>query len=173
MRVVRTGVISDWKGCATAHCAMMAVFAARWAKEGLTGPCEPFEGIAGFYEFLNVGPFNLEGVGLPRNGLSAIEATGFKYYPAEYSSQGPLGVVLELRKRINIEEIEEVNIALHWGAGTKSEAARATGKTSGTRRRARRLTIAYPTSSRLRSWTDRLRREASPTNGYSIPSCGR
>jgi 2-methylcitrate dehydratase len=115
LRVTRTGKISDWKGCATAHCAMMAVLAARWAKEGLTAPPDPFEGIAGLYELLRVGPFNMEGVGLPRNGLGAIESTGLKFYPAEYSAQGPLGAVLELRKQFRLEEVEQVNISLPWG----------------------------------------------------------
>jgi 2-methylcitrate dehydratase len=115
LRVVRTGVLSDWKGCATAQGAMMGVFAARLAHEGLTGPPEPFAGIAGFYDLLRMDPLNLDSVGLPRNGLSAIEATGFKYYPTEYSSQGPLGMLLDLRQRIDVKQIKQVNIALHWG----------------------------------------------------------
>ena len=49
MRVFKTGELSDWKGCAGAHCAMMGVFASRLAKEGLTGPNRPFEGFSGFY----------------------------------------------------------------------------------------------------------------------------
>lgn len=114
IRVVRTGELSDWKGCATAHCSMMAVFAARLAREGLTGPNRPFEGFAGLYDFLDVGPFNLSDIGQARNGLSAVESTCFKWYPAEYSSQGPIGVILQLRQEFNIEEIERITIALHW-----------------------------------------------------------
>lgn len=34
MRVTRTGELSDWKGCATAHCALSAVLAARWPERG-------------------------------------------------------------------------------------------------------------------------------------------
>jgi 2-methylcitrate dehydratase len=115
MRVVRTGMLSDWKGCATAHGSMMAVFAARLAQEGLTGPCEPFAGIAGFYDLLDVGPFDMDDIGQKRNGLSAIEATGFKFYPAEYSSQGPLGVILKLREQIKIDEIKKITVSMHWG----------------------------------------------------------
>lgn len=129
MRVVRTGELSDWKGCATAHNSMMAVFAARLAKEGLTGPNKPFEGIAGFYDLTDIGPFDLTGLGLIVKGLSAIESTCLKWYPSEYNSQGPIGTILQLRPEINIEEIESITIALHWagwheiggGQGDKDE----------------------------------------------------
>jgi 2-methylcitrate dehydratase len=94
---------------------MMAVLAARWAKEGLTGPGEPFEGIAGFCDLLGVPPFDLQDLGQPRDGLSAVEATGFKVYPAEYSAQGPLGIIAELRPGLDVGAIEAVNIALPWG----------------------------------------------------------
>jgi 2-methylcitrate dehydratase len=113
MRVVRTGEISDWKGCATAHCGMAAVFAARLAKEGLTGPSKPFEGIAGLYDFLQIGPLNLEHLGLSSDGLSAVEATGFKAYPAEYSAQGPIDAVLALRPALELDAISAVEVRLH------------------------------------------------------------
>jgi 2-methylcitrate dehydratase len=115
LRVTRTGVISDWKGCATAHCAMTAVFAARLAREGLTGPSEPFEGIAGLHEMLNMEPLRLEAIGLPRDGLSAIERTGLKYFPADYNAHASLSTLLALRDQFTLEEIEQVRISLHWG----------------------------------------------------------
>lgn len=129
MRVVRTGELSDWKGCATAHCSMMAVFAARLAKEGLIGPNRPFEGVAGLCDLIDVGPLDLTDLGLMRNGLSAVESTCFKWYPSEYSSQGPIGIMLQLRQEIDFEEIESITIALHWagwheiggGQGDKDE----------------------------------------------------
>lgn len=115
MRVVRTGELSDWKGCATAHCAMMAVMAARWARAGLTGPSKPFEGVAGFYDFLGIAPFDLSELGMPQDGRSAVESTGLKFYPAEYSAQGPLGNVLALREKFRINDIKRLTISLHWG----------------------------------------------------------
>ena len=115
LRVTRTGIISDWKGCATAHCAMMSVFAARLAEQGLTGPSRPFEGLAGFCEMLDIGPLDLKGIGLPRNGLSAIESTGLKYYPADYNAQGPLSTVSALRDQFVLDEIDQVIVKLHWG----------------------------------------------------------
>lgn len=116
MRVTRTGELSDWKGCATAHCALSAVLAARWAGEGLTGPPAPFEGVAGFYELLGVGPFDLDGLGQPRDGRSAVESTGLKFYPAEYSAQGPIGAILALRPSVaRVEDVVRITAALHWG----------------------------------------------------------
>ncbi|MEH6549067.1 MAG: MmgE/PrpD family protein [Pseudomonadales bacterium] len=114
MRVVRTGELSDWKGCATAHCSMMAVFAARLAKEGLTGPEKPFEGVAGLNDLIDIGPLDLADLGQINNRLSAVESTCFKLYPSEYSSQGPIGNILRLRQEINPEEIESITIELHW-----------------------------------------------------------
>jgi 2-methylcitrate dehydratase len=129
LRVTRTGVISDWKGCATAHCSMAAVFAARLAEQGLTGPSRPFEGLAGFCDMLDLGPLDLEGIGRPRDGLSAIESTGLKCYPADYNAQGPLASILALRAQFSLDEIEQVTVSLHWGgwhaigggAGDRSE----------------------------------------------------
>ncbi|AHE99956.1 MmgE/PrpD family protein [Thioalkalivibrio paradoxus] len=115
LRVVRTGVISDWKGCATAHGAMMGVFAARLAREGLTGPPEPFNGIAGLCELVGLPAFEVGGVGRAYNGLSAIEATGFKPYPSEYSSQGPIALLLDLRAQLTVDRVTAITIALHWG----------------------------------------------------------
>lgn len=129
LRVTRTGVLSDWKGCATAHCAMTSVFAARLAEQGLTGPARPFDGIGGLRDLLGLGPIDLTHVGRPRNGLSAVETTGLKAYPAEYSAQGPIESALALRVGLALDEVESVEVFLHWsgwheiggGAGDASE----------------------------------------------------
>lgn len=115
LRVTRTGVISDWKGCATAHCAMASVFAARLAEQGLTGPARPFEGLAGLHEMLAIEPLDLEGIGQPRDGRSAIESTGLKFYPVDYNAQGPVHSVLALRDQFRLDEVERVTVSVHWG----------------------------------------------------------
>jgi 2-methylcitrate dehydratase len=115
LRVTRTGIISDWKGCATAHAVMNAVFAARLAEQGLTGPARPFEGLAGFYQMLDIPPLDLGGIGQARNGLTAIESTGLKYFPADYNAQGPLASTVALREHVSVDEIEQVIVSLHWG----------------------------------------------------------
>lgn len=108
VRVTRTGELSHWKGCATAHATMTAMFAARLAKAGMTGPAEPFFGVDGFCNL--AGSFELEGVGELRDGLSAIEMAAIKYFPAEFNSQAPITLMLELRKRFQPDEVEAIDI---------------------------------------------------------------
>lgn len=115
MRVTRTGLISDWKGCATAHGTMNAVFAARLAGQGLTGPDRPFEGLAGFYEMFKLAPLDLSTLGQPRNGRSALQSTGLKYYPADYNGQGPIALTLALRDQARLDEIDQIIVSVHWG----------------------------------------------------------
>lgn len=115
LRVTRTGELSDWKGCATAQGAMMAVFAVRLAEAGMSGPPEPFDGVAGLRDLLDLTPLCFESVGRPCEGLSAVEQTGLKFYPSEYSSQGPIAAVLKLRDRIRPEQIERLRVRMHWG----------------------------------------------------------
>lgn len=115
IRVTRTGTISDWKGCATAHSSMMGVLAARLAKEGLTGPELPFDGISGLRALLNLEPFDFHETRENARTLTGIEAAGFKLFPAEYSSQGPLHILCNLHHRLNVDDIKAVEIGLHWG----------------------------------------------------------
>lgn len=64
---------------------------------------------------LKLEPLDLSGIGQPRNGLGAIESTGLKFFPADYNGQGPVASALALRDRLRPEQIERVNISLHWG----------------------------------------------------------
>ncbi|NWG73398.1 MAG: MmgE/PrpD family protein [Rubrivivax sp.] len=113
-RVTRTGVISDWKGCATAHCAMTAVFAARLAQQGLTGPSQPIDGAGGLRDLLGLAPLDLTPIGQPLSGPSAVETTGLKAHPAEYSAEGPIESVLLLRDGLSPDQIERIDVFLHW-----------------------------------------------------------
>lgn len=76
VRVTRAGELSHWKGCATAHASMTALFAARLAKLGMTGPSEPFAGVDGFCNL--AGAFEIERVA-PIDGRPAIESTSIKF----------------------------------------------------------------------------------------------
>ncbi|MGC1237680.1 MAG: MmgE/PrpD family protein [Acidimicrobiales bacterium] len=113
LRVTRTGVMSNWKGCATAHGTMNGVFAAHLAAAGMSGPDEPFDGVDGFRSLAGIGPGALEDIGRPVDGLSAIEGTAYKYYPTEYNSQGPLSKVFQIAKNVDIEDIDQINVAIH------------------------------------------------------------
>jgi len=113
--VTRVGDLSMWKGCATAAATRGAVFAAQLAAEGMTGPGRPFEGRDGLWQHMGVdppswGPFR--GRGEP----FGITGTTFKAYPAVVHSQGPIGLVLELRQQVAITEIDAVNVATYGEA---------------------------------------------------------
>lgn len=107
-RQTRSGELSMWKGCATAASARAGVFAAQLAEEGMTGPTEAFEGRHGVFDQVT-GPFKLQPLGAHPRGFG-LERTGIKYFPTEYHSQVPLGLVLKLRERVAVEDIEVVRV---------------------------------------------------------------
>jgi 2-methylcitrate dehydratase len=59
MRQVRSGALSDWKGCSAANASRNAVFAAQLARHGMTGPAPIFEGKMGLFAQLT-GEFELD-----------------------------------------------------------------------------------------------------------------
>jgi 2-methylcitrate dehydratase len=113
LRVVRTGELSHWKGSATAFSAMAGLFAARLAQRGMTGPQEPFEGEDGLWKQVT-GPFEIKGIGEPRGGKGALERTFFKFFPAEYNSQGPVASILKLREGITAEDVESIDVTTYY-----------------------------------------------------------
>jgi 2-methylcitrate dehydratase len=114
LRVTRAGALSMWKGCATAATVRNAVFAAFLAREGMSGPAEPFEGSTGLWEQVT-GPFE---VSLPANpdGPLVVEISHLKQFPAEAHSQAFLGVVPKIRAWMPLEEIESIHIDTYWQA---------------------------------------------------------
>jgi 2-methylcitrate dehydratase len=107
-RQARAGELAMWKGCATAASARAGVFSALLAQKGMTGPTAAFEGKHGIWEQVT-GPFRLGRLG----GGSVpfgVERTNLKFFPAEYHSQAPLWIALELRKKVRPEEIEAVDV---------------------------------------------------------------
>ena len=100
MRQTRVGELSMWKGCAFANASRNAVFAARLAAAGITGPAPIFEGEMGFWNQVS-GEFELDVENFGGGGRSfMIDQTYIKYYPAEYHSQSAIDAALELRKHI-------------------------------------------------------------------------
>lgn len=121
--VTRVGELSMWKGCATAAATRTAVFAAQLAAEGMTGPGLPFEGGDGLWQHLGIpaptwGPFG--GRGEPFR----ITATQFKAFPAVVHTQGPIGLVLELRRQVRVEDVTAVHVAT-YGEAIRRAAAEA------------------------------------------------
>jgi 2-methylcitrate dehydratase len=121
--VTRIGELSMWKGCATAAAVRTGVFAAQLAADGMTGPPAPFEGRDGLWQHL--------GLDAPKWGRFGggsepfrINATSFKAYPSVVHTQGPIGLVLELRPQVAADRIESVRVATYGDAvrRTASEA---------------------------------------------------
>jgi 2-methylcitrate dehydratase len=113
-RQTRAGELAMWKGCATAAAARSGVFAALLAKKGMTGPTAAFEGRHGLCEQVT-GPFELGALG--GSGVPfAIERSNVKFFPAEYHSQAPLWLALELRKKVRIDDIESIDVQTYYTA---------------------------------------------------------
>jgi 2-methylcitrate dehydratase len=89
-----------WKGCAFANASRNGVFAARLAREGLTGPAPIFEGEMGFFNEVS-GEFELDVESFGGQGRPfMIDQTYIKFYPAEYHSQSAIDAALKLRGRL-------------------------------------------------------------------------
>ncbi len=114
--VTRTGELSNWKGCASAYAAMAALFAARLAEAGVTGPPKPFEGKFGLWEQAT-GPFDLDGLGSPVNGLSAVERTSCKLNPSDFETQIPAEVFGGLHAEgVRPDDIEAIDVSTYYVA---------------------------------------------------------
>jgi 2-methylcitrate dehydratase len=111
VRQTRVGELSMWKGCATAGAARNGVFAALLASKGMTGPPSPFEGAAGIWEQVT-GPFQLELSTRPAS--FAIEQVHTKYRPAEYNAQAPLDLILRLRDRVKLDDLERIDVDTYY-----------------------------------------------------------
>jgi 2-methylcitrate dehydratase len=111
VRQTRVGRLSMWKGCATAGAARTGIFAALLARKGMTGPPGAFEGASGIFEQVT-GPFEIE---LPVHGDSyVVEGVHTKLRPAEYNAQGPLDLVLDLRTRVAVDQIESIEVETYY-----------------------------------------------------------
>ena len=114
LRVNRTGVLSMWKGCATASAMHSALFAVRLAQLGLTGPDEPFSGKTGVFDQLT-GPFEFT---LPANadGRMVVEISHLKQFPAETHGQALLGLMPKVRAWRPVDDIASIEIETYWQA---------------------------------------------------------
>ncbi len=121
--VTRIGELSMWKGCATAAAIRTGVFAAELAAEGMTGPGHPFEGRDGLWQHLGIEAPKWERFG-GRGEPFRITGTSFKAYPSVIHTQGPIGLVLELRPQVGAAQIESVRVAT-YGEAVRRTAAEA------------------------------------------------
>ena len=98
----RRGSLSSWKGCAGANATRNAVFAALLAKEGFTGPTAVFDGSGGLWEAIGRSEW-------PLPAASMIPLTHTKSLPVCYHGQSAVLAALELRERVQLDEIAEIH----------------------------------------------------------------
>lgn len=101
-RQVRSGSLSDWKGCSAANAARNAIFAATLARHGMTGPAPVFEGEMGFFKQVT-GEFDLdvESFGNRENGRFAILRSLTKTFPTNGELHTAVWAGIDLRSRIS------------------------------------------------------------------------
>ena len=119
--VTRVGELSMWKGCATAAAVRTGLFAAELAADGMTGPGDPFEARDGLWHHLGIeapkwGPFG--------GGSEPFRITGttFKAYPAVVHTQGPIGLMLELRRQVSAKDVASIHVATYGEAVRRTSA---------------------------------------------------
>ena len=111
----RAGELSMWKGCAAANGARQGVFAAYLAAEGMTGPCEAFDGVFGLWnqtlgKRFEVKPFARAG------DVFAVTQTNIKKFPVRDSCQLPVETALALRASIAAGAIEKLRVVTYRSA---------------------------------------------------------
>jgi 2-methylcitrate dehydratase len=112
MGQTRAQTLSDWKGLADAEAARNAVFAARLARAGITGPAPIFEGRKGFFQLIS-GPAEVDVGGFGGRGLPfRIHQCGIKAFPAVVYSQTAIVAAIEVAKEIgDLERIAAIEVA--------------------------------------------------------------
>ena len=114
----RVGELSMWKGCATAAATRAGIFAALLAREGMSGPPEPFEGRRALWEQLG---WSADLADLDsKSGDFRVLEPGFKYFPSQIHTQSAIWMALALRQRVPLDEIETVRLETYHAAWTSA-----------------------------------------------------
>jgi 2-methylcitrate dehydratase len=110
----RRGKISHWKACAVPNAGRNGIVSAILAKNGLTGPAEIFEGVAGFFAGVSRGPLHLESLaGESENEhLFRIMKSSIKRFPAGFFSQTAIEGALSVRETLGIVSSEDIERVL-------------------------------------------------------------
>ena len=111
MGQTRAQALSDWKGLADAEAARNAVFAARLARAGITGPAPIFEGTKGFIKLVS-GPGDVDVGAFGGQGRAfRIHQCGLKAFPAVIFSQTAIVAAVEVAKQVgDLERISAVAV---------------------------------------------------------------
>ncbi len=111
MRQVRAGELSMWKAISFPNAAKDAIFSAKLASNGITGPSPIFEGEMGFWKQVT-GKFtlNTKSFGNKKNPFLINERIT-KFYPAEIRSQSAITAAITAKKELeNINDIKKIEI---------------------------------------------------------------
>jgi 2-methylcitrate dehydratase len=110
--LTRAGDLSEWKGIAAAEAGRNAVFAARLARAGLTGPAPIFEGKAGvFQQITGAANIDVDSFG-GREKPFRIHECSLKPYPAVIYTQTAIVAGIEVAKEAgSLDRITAVEIA--------------------------------------------------------------
>jgi 2-methylcitrate dehydratase len=112
MAQTRVQTLSDWKGFADAEAARNAVFAARLARGGLTGPAPIFEGQSGFFKQVS-GPGDVNPDTFGRREIPfRIHRCAIKPYPAVIYTQTAIVAAIEVAREVgSLDRIAAIEIA--------------------------------------------------------------
>jgi 2-methylcitrate dehydratase len=106
------GAMSMWKGCRSAEAIKCGVWAAILAREGMTGPPQPFEGRGALWS--SQGRMGREFT-LPAQAKMQIERGVNKRYPSDQMTQQTLSLVPQIRAWTKPDEIEWIQYDMTFG----------------------------------------------------------
>jgi 2-methylcitrate dehydratase len=106
------GAMSMWKGCRSAEAIKCGVWAAILAREGMTGPPQPFEGRGALW--YSQGRMGRE-IALPAQAKMQIERGVNKRYPSDQMTQQTLGLIPQMRAWTKPDEIEWIQYDMTFG----------------------------------------------------------
>jgi len=118
MRASRAGQLSMWKGAATAYAVRNAVFGVQLAAAGMTGPEAPFSGRHGLTDLIS-GPIELPPFGKQPEQFF-IPRAKIKFWPVVYNMQALVWCAIELRKKVPVDQIAEIDVETYWSAWHES-----------------------------------------------------
>jgi 2-methylcitrate dehydratase len=113
MSVTHTGALSHWKACRASENVRHGVWAAIMAREGMTGPCQPFEGRNGYFD--HTGGYRELRLPYNADGKMVIQMMGTKRTPTEGSSQAALELIPQMREWTKVDDIESIKYEMPFG----------------------------------------------------------
>jgi 2-methylcitrate dehydratase len=111
MKVSHVGTLSHWKGCHSSESVRCAVFSTLLAREGMTGPAQPFEGRQGLWD--HIGRFNeLHLPAASPDGRMVVQRMHCKRFPSEGSTQSILELIPQIRAWTKADDIASIFVQL-------------------------------------------------------------